>query len=69
MEEMLFADNAGVVSALSRGFATMKGVIVVASQEFGLTVSEKQIEAMHLWSDPDTASNALRSEAEGQRYK
>ena len=44
-------------------------VIVVASQELGLTVSEKKTEVMHLWSLPNTASNALRIEATGQRYK
>ena len=47
----------------------MMGVIVVACQEFGLTVSEKKTEAMYLWSHPHTASNALRIEAAGQRYK
>ena len=47
----------------------MMDVIVVACQEFGLTVSEKKTEAMHLWSHPSTASNALRIEAAGQRYK
>ena len=41
----------------------------VACQEFGLTVSEKKTEAMHLWSHPHSASNALRIEATGQRYK
>ena len=45
------------------------GGIVVACQEFGLTVSEKKTAAMHLWSHPHTASNALRIEAAGQRYK
>ena len=45
------------------------GVIVVTCQEFGLTVSEKKTEAMHLWSHPHTTSNALRIEAAGQRYK
>ena len=45
------------------------GVIVVACQEFGLTVSKKKTEAMHLWSHPHTAPNALRIEAAGQRYK
>ena len=43
-------------------------VIVVACQEFGLTVSGKTTETMHLWSHPDTMSNALRVEAAGQRY-
>ena len=32
-------------------------------------MSEKKTEAMHLWSHPHTASNALRIEAAGQRYK
>ena len=39
------------------------------SREFGLRVSEKKTEAMHLWFRPSTASNALRIEAVGQRYK
>ena len=33
------------------------------------TGSEKKTEAMHLWSHPHTASNALPFEAAGQRYK
>ena len=44
-------------------------VIVVACQELGLTVSEKKTEAMHLWSHPNTTSNALRIEGAGQQYK
>ena len=44
-------------------------VTVVACQEFELTVSEKKIEAMQLWSDPSTTSNALRIKAEGERHK
>ena len=32
-------------------------------------MSEKKTEAMHLWSHPHTASNALRIETAGQRYK
>ena len=47
----------------------MMGVLVTASQAFGLTVSEKNNEAMHLWSDLSTASNALRIQATGQRHK
>ena len=66
---MLYADNAGVVSTSPRGLTKMMGVTVVTCQEFGLTVSEKKTEAMHLWSHPHTASNALRIEAAGQRYK
>ena len=66
---MLYADDAGVVSTSPRGLTRMMGVIVVACQEFGLTVSEEKTEAMHLWSHPPTASNALRIEAVGQRYK
>ena len=66
---MLYADDEGVVSTSPRGLTRMMGVIVVACQEFGLTVSEKKIEAMHLWSYLHTESNALRIEAAGQRYK
>ena len=64
---MLYADDAGVVSISPRGLTRMMGVIVVACQEFGLTVSEKKTEAMHLWSHPHTASNALRIEVAGQQ--
>ena len=66
---MLYADDAGVVSTSPRGLTRMMGVIVVTCQEFGLTVSEKKTEAMHLWSHPHTTSNALRIEAAGQQYK
>ena len=45
---ILYADDAGVVLTWPRGLAKMMDVIVVACQEFGLTVSEKKIEAMHL---------------------
>ena len=62
---MLYADDAGVVSTSPRGLIRMIDVIVVAYQESGLTVSEKKIEAMHLWFDLSTASNALRIEALG----
>ena len=66
---MLYADDAGVVSTSPRGLTRMMGVIVVTCQEFGLTVSEKKTEAMHLWSHPHTTSNTLGIEAAGQRYK
>ena len=66
---MLYAGDAGVVSTSPRRLTRMMGVIVVACQEFGLTVSEKKTEAMHLWSHPHTASNALRIEVARQRYK
>ena len=66
---MLYADDARVVSTSPRGLTMMMDVIVVACQKFGLTVSEKKTEAMHLWSHPYTALNALRIEAAGQRYK
>ena len=66
---MLYADDSGVASTSPRGLTRMMGVIVVTCQEFGLTVSEKKIEAMYLWSHPHIASNALRIEAAGQRYK
>ena len=39
---MLYADDAGVVSTSPRGLTRMMDVIVVACQEFGLTVSEKR---------------------------
>ena len=45
---MLYADDAGVVSTPPRGLTRMMGVIVVTCQEFGLTMSEKKTEAMHL---------------------
>ena len=67
--EVLYADDAGVASTSPRGLTRMMDVIVVACQEFGLIVSEKKTEAMQLWSDPSTASNALRIGATGQRYK
>ena len=51
---MLYADDAGVVSTSPRGLTRMMGVIVVTCQEFGLTVSEKKTEAMHLWSHSHT---------------
>ena len=66
---MLYADDAAMVSTSLRGLTRMMGVIVVACQEFGLRVSEKKTEAMHLWSHPSTASNALRIEVAGQLYK
>ena len=66
---MLYADDAGVVLTSPHGLTRMMDVIVVACQEFGLTVSEKESEAMHLWSHPNTAPNTLRSETAGQRYK
>ena len=66
---MLYADDAGVVSTSSRGLTRMMDVMVVACQKFGLTVSEKNTKPMHLWSHPHTASNALRIEVAGQRYK
>ena len=65
----MYAGDAGGVSTSSWGLARMVDVVVVACQEFGLTALEKKTEAMHLWSDPSTVSNALRIEAAGQRYK
>ena len=66
---MLYADDAGVASTSPRGLTRMMGITVAACQEFGLTLSEKKTEAVRLWSHPHTASNALRIEAAGQRYK
>ena len=62
---MLYAEDAGVVSTSPCGFIRMIDVIVVAYQDFGLTVSEKKTDDMYLWSDPSTASIALRIEALG----
>ena len=45
---MSYADDAGVASTSPRGRARMTGVIVVACQEFGLTVSRKKTEVTHL---------------------
>ena len=45
---MLYADDAEVVSTSPRGLTRMMDVVVVACQEFELTVSEKKTEAMHL---------------------
>ena len=47
----------------------MMDVIVVACQEFGLTVSKKKTDDMHLWSHPKIASDALQIEAAEQRYR
>ena len=49
---VLYADDVGVVSTSPRGLTRRMGVTVVTCQEFGLTVSEKKTEAMHLWSHP-----------------
>ena len=65
----LYTDDAGMVLASPRSLIRMMDVIVVACQEFGLTASEKKIEAIHLWSDSSTTSNALQIEAPGRRYK
>ena len=66
---MLYADDEGVVSTSPHGLTRMMDVIVVACQEFGLTVSKESTQAMHLWSHPISASNALRNEPAGQRLK
>ena len=66
---MLYTDDAGMVLTSPRSLIRMMDVIVVACQEFGLTASEKKIEAMHLWSDSSTTSNVLQIEAPGRRYK
>ena len=56
---MMYADDAGVVSISPRGLTRMIDIIIVACQEFGLTVSEKKTDAIHLWINPSTASDAL----------
>ena len=59
----------GVVSTSPPGLTSTMDVIVIVCHEFELTVSEKQADAMHLWSDPSTASNALLLVAAGQQYE
>ena len=59
----------GVVSTSPPGLTSTMDVIVIVCHEFELTVSEKQADAMHLWSDPSTASNALLLGAAGQQYE
>ena len=66
---LLYTGDAGMVLTSPCSLMRMMDVIVVACQEFKLTASEKKIEAMHLWSDSSTTSNALQIEASGQRYK
>ena len=65
VQGILYADNARTVSTSPRGLIRMIDVVVVAYQEFGLTVSEKKTDSMHLWSDPRSASNTLQIEALG----
>ena len=66
---VLYTDDAGVVSTSPHGLTRIMEVLGVACQEFGLTMSEKKTNAMNLWSHLNTASNALRIEAAGQRYR
>ena len=66
---MLCAEYAGVASTSPRRLARMMDVVVVACQEFRLTVSERKTEAMQLWSYSSTASKALRIEVTDQRHK
>ena len=67
--ELLYADDAEVLSVSPRGLARMMDVLVVACQKFGPTLSEKKTKAMHPLFDPSTLSNALQIKAAGQRYK
>ena len=62
---MLYADNARVVSTSPSGIIRMIDVISVVYQDLGLTMSDKKTEAMHLWSDSNTASIAPRIVALG----
>ena len=45
---MLYVDDAGGVSTSPRELTRMMDVIAVACQEFGLTVSDKKTQAVHL---------------------
>ena len=45
---MLYEDDAGGVSTSPLQLTRMMDVIAVVCQEFGLTVSDKKIQVMHL---------------------
>lgn len=47
---MSYADDAGIVSRSPDGLTRMTAMVVVACQEFALTVSESKTESMRLWS-------------------
>ena len=46
--EILYTDDAGVVSTSPRGLTRMMGVIVVTCQEFGLTMSDREKDRGHV---------------------
>ena len=48
--DMLYADDAGIVSRSSEGLERMMTVIVTACSSFGLAVSEAKTETMCLWT-------------------
>ena len=64
---MLYAHDSRVVPTSPRGLARVMGRFSCRMQ--GIRIDSVKTEAMQLWSDPSTASNALRIEATGQRYK
>ena len=71
--EMLYADDAGVVSRSAEGLARMMTVIVEVLGEFGLTVSEKKTATlvMHVRETRKPLPlppSPLTIEAAGQRY-
>ena len=67
---MLYTDDAGIVSKSAEGLAKMMTVIVTVFEAAGLTVSEKQTEAMILrTSDQAPCTSPLVIEAAGQRYR
>ena len=67
---MLYADDAGTVSKSAKGLAKVMTVIVTVFEAAGLTVSEKQTEAMILrTSDQAPCTSPLVIEAAGQRYR
>ena len=65
--DMLYADDAGVVSQSPEQPRKMMGVIMVVCAAFGLTVSEAKIEMMSLRTLGMPESTAISSvEAAGQ---
>ena len=66
--DMLYADDACIVSRLPQGLAKMMEVIVEVCRAFALTVSAKKTETMCV-PPPRTPRTMVRVEAAGQIYK
>lgn len=66
---MVCADGAGWVLGAPEGLAEMMVVVMVACQEFGITLSKDEIESMHPSSIPSFLDTTPHIEAVGHRYK